>query len=90
MRFALPAYIESLPEDERKTAECRFLIRQAALYYSPTGALRNLSVALGFNANSLSSLEAISPKTAVRLEELLGKELFPRHLFCPDIFEAAE
>jgi hypothetical protein len=89
MRFALPAYIESLPEAEREAATCRFLVRQAALYYSPSGALRPLSIALGFNPNTLSNLDAISPRTAVRLEELLGKDLFPRHLFCPGVFEIA-
>lgn len=89
MGFPLPKYLESLGDDESKAARCRFLIRLCALHYSPEGRINALSERLGLSSNSLAQLTSISPELAVKLEEVLGRDHFPRELFRPDMFTVA-
>lgn len=81
-----PAYLVEMSEDDRRTARCRFLIRLAALYYSPEGKIATLSDALGYHSGSLAQASNITAELAVKLEGLLDNELFPRSLFRPDLF----
>lgn len=87
MIFPLPKYLESMGEDDARSARCRYLIRLAALHYSPEGRVNSLSERLGLSSNTLAQLTNISPELAVRLEDVLGREHFPRELFRPDVFE---
>lgn len=89
MSLPLPKYLESLEGDELKSARCRFLIRLCALHYSSEGRVNVLSERLGLNPNSLSQATNITPELAVKIEELLGREHFPRELFRPDVFEVS-
>lgn len=86
MDVRLPSWLGELPEDDRPTAKCRFLLRLAAVYFSPAGQLNVLSEALGLHRNSLSTYDSIPADMAVKLEALLGREHFPRELFRPDLF----
>lgn len=81
-----PAYLADLHRDDQGPARCRFLIRIAALYYSPEGRVSSLSEALGFHPGTLAGTSTITPEVAIKLEELLGRDLFPRSLFRPDLF----
>lgn len=86
MTRAFPNYIDELPEDQQGIARCRFLVRLSALYYSPEGKLNKLSKALDLHENSLATTDSISAEMAIKLETLLGRDLFPRELFRPDLF----
>lgn len=86
MNVSAPAWLAELPEEHRYSARCRFLLRLAALYYSDSGKMNALSVACKLNPTTLSGLNSISPELAVCLEEVLGRDQFPRELFRPDLF----
>jgi hypothetical protein len=88
MDVCLPAWLDDLPQEDQAAARARFLLRLAALHYSPAGQLKSLSTALDMHPNSLAAYDTISPELAVRLESLLGREKFPRSLFRPDLFLA--
>lgn len=90
MQVSLPKYC--LHEDATPVRQRRaqFLIRLAALYYSPLGQLSDLANALEMHPTSLSGYGEISPKLAIKIEELLGREQFPRELLRPDLFLIAE
>lgn len=90
MRIVYPAYFDTLPKEEADTAKARFLLRLAALYYSPKGNLADLSTALGYHSATLSGTMSIPPAMAISLEKLLGRETFPRELFRPDLFVIEE
>jgi hypothetical protein len=68
----------------------RFRLQIAAVYFSKSGALSDLAGVLGLTRQALymaCTREGISPAQAKVLEETLGRELFPRAFFRPDIFE---
>lgn len=84
-KFPIPAWVE--PEQR-----VEFAVRLAALYYCMSGSLGDLSLALdGSNSRSLLHMalrakDGLNAKTCIRLEEVLGRENFPREFFRPDIF----
>lgn len=86
IQIPTPGYHKDLTPEESATAHARFLIKLAALYYSPGGQVKDLSAACGLAPGHLSSLLSISPETAIKIEKVLGRELFPRELFRPDLF----
>lgn len=86
MKFPLPKRIELLPEGERERATARFLVRLAALYHNDTGALRNLSVALGMHEKSLANCPTIQGPTAIAMEDVIGDPAIDRKTFRPDLF----
>ena len=90
MPMCLPDWAESIPEEEREAAITRFWLRLAALYHSPEGIVTILSKDLGLRPNSLATYTRINPRLAVNLENLLGREHFPRELFIPDLFLVQE
>lgn len=84
MPVSLPPYLDEITDPAEQTeAKTRFLLRLAALYFSPSGQIKVLSDAIGYHENSLASVTSISPKLAVKLEEALGADLFPRELLNP-------
>lgn len=84
-----PRYIETLPEDRKEAARAQFMLRVCALHFSPGGTMKALSAAVGFAPNTLTGVKKISAELAVRLEDALGKDRFPRSLFRPDLFSQA-
>lgn len=88
MIVVYPNHITNLPEENRSVAELRYLIRLAALHYSPGGTVGALSEALGLHTNTLAGSTSVTAEMAVKLEELLGQDRFPRSLFRPDLFTA--
>jgi hypothetical protein len=87
-----PAWIAELQESHRPTAKLRFFLNLAAAYHSESGALTELSESCGLNRAHLNVCRQrgrVSPEIAVRLEEALGRDTFPRELF-NDIFAVAE
>lgn len=84
-KFPIPACIAP---DQR----AEFVVRLAALYHKMDGSVGDLSEAIGGSRSmlhmALKSKGGLSAPTCIKLEELLGRELFPREFFRPDIFIA--
>lgn len=83
-----PAWIAELPESHRVSAKLRFYLNLAAAFHNESGSLGELSEACDLNRAHLNVCRQrgrISPKLAVTLEEVLGRDYFPRELF-NDIF----
>jgi hypothetical protein len=90
LAIELPNWINDLPENRQTDARRCFLLRLAALHYSEDGHLKALSTGIGLAegtlATYLSSGQPLTAHLAIRLEEALGRDLFPRELFRPDLF----
>lgn len=84
-KFPIPAWVT--PEQRTE-----FALRLAASYYTMGGSLGDLSEALGYSRpmlhQALKQASGISVNTCIKLEQLLGRDLFPREFFRPDIFIA--
>lgn len=66
-----------------------FVCRLAAVYHNPKGSLGLLSKDIGGSSTLLHMAVAgtgLTPATCIKLEELLGRDHFPREFFRPDIF----
>lgn len=69
----------------------RFAIRLAALYFSENGEMSVLSEGLGYSRSALHMAlngKGLNADHCIKLENLLGRDLFPREFFRPDIFIA--
>lgn len=84
-KMLIPAWVT--PETRTE-----FALRVAALYFKMNGSLGDLSKALGGTRPmlhmALKSKHGLNAQTCIKLEELLGRESFPREFFRPDIFVA--
>lgn len=66
-----------------------FVVRLAALYHGSSGSIADLSKAMGGSQSLLHMAmkgNGLNANHCIKLEELLGRELFPREFFRPDIF----
>ena len=84
----IPPRIEALPAQLREAARIRYVIRAAATWYSDGGGVSALSEGIGFGPNNLHVVmqkEKIPFTTALLLEKVLGRDCFPRELFCPEL-----
>lgn len=83
--FPVPTWVK--PEDHQ-----RFAVTLAALYHNPQGSVSTLSQALGLSSATLSVAihpngHGLTRRSCLALEALLGRELFPREFFRPDLFD---
>lgn len=84
--------LEKLPIPAWVTPEQRteFALRLAALYLQMGGNLGDLSQKLGGSRSllhmALKSKGGVNAQTCIKLEDLLGRDVFPREFFRPDIF----
>lgn len=84
-KFPIPGWVTP----DKRT---EFALRLAASYFTMGGNLGDLSEALGGSRSllhmALKSKGGVNAQTCIKLEELLGRETFPREFFRPDIFVA--
>lgn len=83
-----PAWLASVAPADREAARLKFMVALAALYHNPEGSPIQMSRALGLHENSLSAVKSrgkIGAELAVRIEQALGRDLFPWHVFLPDL-----
>jgi hypothetical protein len=88
-QWPMPAWHDALPESDKGAASVRVLLSIAAVYACESGTLSDLADKLGIKRDALLQTKRrgrITPELAVKIEELLGRERFPRELFRPDIF----
>lgn len=87
----LPAYVvEITDENDRQAAEAQFRLRLAALFLTRGGKLAPLAKSCGLHEKAISALTNVSPELAIKIEKVLGRELFPREFFRPDLFIITE
>lgn len=81
-----------VPEWVRPEQRQEFAVRLAALYHNRTGSLGRLSEAMGGSNTvlhmALKSDRGLTAQHCIKLEEILGRDHFPREFFRPDIFIA--
>ena len=88
-QWPTPAWHESVPAEKKPAAKIRTLLNLAAVYASEEGTASALADRLGVGKAAILQARSrgkISGEMAVQLESLLGRELFPRELFRPDLF----
>lgn len=81
-----PDWVAAAPEGEREACRLRFYIALAALYANKDGSPIQLSKDLGLGQTALSSVKSrgtIAPETALKIEQYLGRNLFPWEMFLP-------
>ncbi len=81
-----PAWLAAIPEADREACRLRFNVALAALYANPDGSPMQFSEALGLGKGSLSAVKSrgtIAPETALKIEQALGRDLFPWEMFLP-------
>jgi hypothetical protein len=86
----LPAWVSShqTPETVDRAKLC-FIMRLAALYHNDKGSVGRLALACGLAESTFHQAMKrgeIAPGHAVEIERLVGRPLFPRELFRPDLF----
>ena len=93
MSILLPEWLQHVPLHRQDRARTRFLLRAAALYASEAGQLRTLSIICGFHPHTLAttagSREFMSAELARAIEENVGRQLFPREVLNPRVFDPA-
>lgn len=93
MTFPVPEWLTKLEPHKNATrlVRNRYFIRAAALYHSPQGRVEDLAASLGVAYSTVASMYApyhgvITVDNAIRIENLVGREILPRELLRPDIF----
>lgn len=86
----VPAWVLHVdtPDQADRRRLC-YLIRLAALFHNETGSVTDLGLACGFSNSVLHMAMKrgqITGEVAVAIENTIGRELFPREMFRPDLF----
>lgn len=97
-QYPLPDYLTKgkfRTEHERLKAYSHFWVRLAALYADPSGSVVKLSDRLPMNKlpgppQTLRADQLVNPTTAIAIEKVVGRHLFPRELLRPDVFDIGE
>jgi hypothetical protein len=88
-QWPVPEWLAELPDDERHKALVRYMLCLAVAYMGDKASPGDLSRALGMHHSQVNLMKhrgTVAGETAVKLEALLGRKLFPRELFRPDLF----
>lgn len=86
-----PGWLGTIPDEiEREAERVRLVLSLACLYHSQKGSPATLAEAIGMTPNAFAIMKSrgkVSPQNAIALEGELGRDLFPREAFRPDLFE---
>lgn len=90
IQWPQPKWLTEIQDlDARECSRVRWLLSMACIYHSAGGRPGTLADAIGLSANAFSIIKSrgkINAETAIAIEKELGRELFPRELFRPDLF----
>lgn len=92
-QWPLPEWLADLPDVEREAATKRFLLCLATVYLKDKATAADLSAAIGLHPNQVNVMKTrgkVSGEAAVAIESALGRKLFPREIFRPDLFTLPE
>lgn len=84
-----PRWLADLPEDDRPAARLRWILEIAASYATPEGTMTALSLLCDKSDSTIGKakhLGQLSPRLAIKIEQVLGRDIMPREALCPEIF----
>lgn len=85
-----PQWLDELPVEQQEAALTRFYLDLAALYATPRGSMKGFCRKLGLHelhiCNVVTTGRRLSLPITVKIETLLGRDLFRRELFRPDLY----
>ncbi len=84
-----PLWLNDLPVSERAGALLSYHLGIAALHASSAGTMKALAELLDWPESGFSQAKqkgSISPRIAIKIEILLGRDVMPRELLCPEFF----
>jgi hypothetical protein len=84
-----PSWLADMPLPERAGALLAYHLGIAALHASPAGTMKELADLVGWPESSFSVAKkkgALSPRICIKIEQLLGRDVMPRELLCPEFF----
>ena len=84
-----PRWLASIPDADRPAARLRWVLEIAAAYATPEGTMTALSVLCGMDQSTVGKAKfdgRISPRLAIKIERVLGREIMPREFICPEYF----
>lgn len=85
----MPSWLAEIPDVERSKARTRFLLCLASAYTAERGDKTKLAQAIDAKVKTMHAANErgqVSPEMAIAIETALGRDLFPRELFRPDLF----
>lgn len=88
-QWPMPSWHDSLPDEEKAAARAKVLLTLAALYATQSGTATAFAELLELSPTTVLQAKArgkVSGELAVKIESILGRSLFPRELFRPDLF----
>lgn len=88
-----PRWLKDIPESEREAACLRFHLNLAILYATPEMSNQAFTDAIGVSESAISHVKRrgrITGELAVAIENVTGREHFPREMFRPDLFTVSE
>lgn len=84
-----PLWLASVPVPERAGALLSYYLGIAALHASPAGTMKELADLIEWPESGFSQAKRkgfLSPRVCIKIEQLLGRDVMPRELLCPEIF----
>ncbi|WLJ71108.1 hypothetical protein [Sphingomonas phage Carli] len=84
-----PSWLHTIPEEERGSARLRWVLEIAAAYATAEGTMTALSVLCGMDQSTIGKakhLGQLSPRLAIKIENVLGRDIMPREMLCPEFF----
>lgn len=80
---------DKAPGRPKQKARLAWLLDLCALYASPDGSLKTLSIMCGFSSSAIGKarhLGTISPEMAIEIEKKLGRAWITREVLLPELF----
>ncbi len=91
MPLDLPHWFNALTPQEQDECRARLLVRIAALYATKDMTVAAMAEKLGYHPQSLTQTgnknNSIPPKLVLLIESICGRDLMPRELLNPAIFD---
>lgn len=84
-----PIWLATIPEVDRPSARLRWVLEIAAAYATAEGTMTALSVLCGMDPSTVGKAKfdgRISPRLAIKIENVLGRTIMPREFICPEFF----
>lgn len=87
--FPEPKWLQTLPAAERPAARLRWILEIAASYATPEGTMTALSRLCDKSDSTVGKAKfdgQISARLAIKIEQVIGRDIMPREVICPEFF----
>lgn len=88
-----PKWLQNVPAPERAGALLAYHLGIAALHASQAGTMKELADMVGWPESSFSQAKkkgALAPRMCIKIEQVVGRDIMPRELLCPEFFAVGE